>query len=80
MASGLKILRKQYRSVVCGTLGRGVNNERGYESEQEWDALSHVILALPTISQYASVLQDPATGGFLFQFNVSFFDGPDLWG
>jgi hypothetical protein len=80
MASGVAAIRRQYRNVVCGTLGRGPSNPREHVSEQEWDRQSHVLLALPTVTQYASRLQDPTTGGFLFQFDASQFDGPDVWG
>jgi hypothetical protein len=79
MAEGIEVLRRQYRRVVTGTMGRAPDNRRGLHSELGWDGLEAGLLALPADITALSRLQDPVTGALPFQFDFSSFDGPDPW-
>jgi len=79
MAEGLDLLRRQYKHVVTGAMGRAPSNRRQLAGELEWDTLQLGLLALPTDVTALVRLQDPATGDFPFMFDFSSWGGPDAW-
>lgn len=74
----LDVLRRQYRSVVAGTMGLSPRVRHDTEGEQGWSGQDHVLLALPTDASALAQLQNP-DGSFPFMWEYSSWDGPDGW-
>lgn len=75
----LSILRRQYRSVALGAMGRGERAHGASEGALEWAGQDHALLALPVDASALSRLQDHATAAMAFMMDYSPWDGPDGW-